>query len=94
MIVILKELVGNIFQITLCFDISGLNKDKKFDLYNQGTITIDQIDLLNTKLSANQVLQINSEVNGDSHIDSEKITNFINDFNYPLYYLDFETISP
>ena len=76
------------------FDISGLNKDKKFDLYNQGTITIDQIDLLNTKLSANQVLQINSEVNGDSHIDSEKITNFINDFNYPLYYLDFETISP
>ena len=45
------------------FDISGLNKDKKFDLYNQGTLTIDQIDLLNTKLSANQVLQINSEVN-------------------------------
>ena len=76
------------------FDISGLNKDKKFDLYNQGTITIDQIDLLNTKLSANQVLQINSEVNGDSHLDNEKITNFINNFNYPLYYLDFETISP
>ena len=48
------------------FNISRLNKDKKFDLYNQGVITLDQIDLGHTDLNPNQVLQVQSEVNGTS----------------------------
>ncbi|MDB4024012.1 DUF2779 domain-containing protein [Flavobacteriaceae bacterium] len=76
------------------FNISRLNKDKKFDLYNQGLIMLDQIDLTQTDLNANQVLQIQSEVNGTSHIDVEEIRNFTNGLNYPLYFLDFETIGP
>ena len=32
------------------FDISSLHKKKKFDLYNQGIITLDQIDLNNSTL--------------------------------------------
>ena len=76
------------------FNISRLNKDKKFDLYNQGVITLDQIDLGQTDLNPNQVLQVHSEINGTSHIDIEEIRNFTNGLNYPLYYLDFETIGP
>lgn len=76
------------------FNISRLNKDKKFDLYNQGVVTLDQIDLGQTDLNPNQVLQVQSEVNGTSHIDIEEIRNFTNGLNYPLYYLDFETIGP
>jgi hypothetical protein len=76
------------------FNISRLNKDKKFDLYNQGVITLDQIDLGHTDLNPNQVLQVQSEVNGTTHIDIEEIRNFTNGLNYPLYYLDFETIGP
>ena len=38
------------------FDISNLNKKKKFDLYDQGIITLDQIDLDNTTLNSNQKL--------------------------------------
>jgi hypothetical protein len=76
------------------FNISRLTKDKKFDLYNQGVITLDQIDLGQTDLNPNQVLQVQSEVNGTSHIDIEEIRNFTNGLNYPLYYLDFETIGP
>ena len=76
------------------FNISRLNKDKKFDLYNQGVITLDQIDLSQTDLNPNQVLQVQSEVNGTTHIDIEEIRNFTNGLNYPLYYLDFETIGP
>ncbi len=76
------------------FDISRLNKDKKFDLYNQGVITLDDIDLSQTDLNPNQVLQVQSEVNGTSHIDIEEIRNFTNGLNYPLYFLDFETIGP
>lgn len=76
------------------FDISRLKKDKKFNLYNKGIITLDQIDLSSTELSANQVLQVNAEVNGESYINKEELNNFVNDLNYPLYFLDFETISP
>jgi hypothetical protein len=76
------------------FNISRLNKDKKFDLYNQGVITLDQIDFGKTDLNPNQVLQIQSEVNGTTHINIEEIRNFTNGLNYPLYFLDFETIGP
>ena len=76
------------------FNISRLNKDKKFDLYNQGVITLDDIDLNQTDLNPNQVLQVQSEINGTSHIDFEEIGNFTNGLNYPLYFLDFETIGP
>jgi hypothetical protein len=74
------------------FDIANLGVNKKFDLYNKGVITIDQIDLNASSLSSNQVLQIQSEINGTTHIDVEKIRNFTNGLNYPLYFLDFETI--
>ena len=76
------------------FNISRLNKDKKFDLYNQGVITLNQIDLSQTDLNPNQVLQVQSEVDGTTHIDIEEIRNFTNGLNYPLYFLDFETIGP
>ena len=76
------------------FNISRLNKNKKFDLYNQGVITLDQINLTQIDLNPNQLLQVQSEINGTSHIDSDEIRNFTNGLNYPLYYLDFETIGP
>ena len=76
------------------FDISMLKKDKKFDLYNQGILTLDQIDLSITELSANQVLQVNAEVNGESYINNNELNRFIENLNYPLYFLDFETINP
>ncbi|MDA9299311.1 DUF2779 domain-containing protein [Saprospiraceae bacterium] len=76
------------------FNISRLNKDKKFDLYTQGVITLDQIDLGQTELNPNQVLQVQSEVNGTTHIDTKEIRNFTNGLSYPLYFLDFETIGP
>jgi len=76
------------------FNISRLKQEKKFKLYNQGVITLDQVDLSQTKLSENQILQIESEVEGKSYINKEEIGNFLHNLNYPLYYLDFETISP
>tara|TARA_B100000902_G_C27322309_1_gene925523 strand:- start:49 stop:1542 length:1494 start_codon:yes stop_codon:yes gene_type:complete len=76
------------------FDIANLRIKKKFDLYNQGIITLDQIDLSEASLNSNQVLQVQSEINGTSHIDIEEIRKFTNGLNYPLHYLDFETIGP
>lgn len=76
------------------FNISNLNMNKKFDLYNKGVITLDQIDLSETKLSEKQVLQVECEVSGKPHINKYEIERFIKNLNYPLYFLDFETINP
>ena len=76
------------------FDIANLRSKKKFDLYNKGVITLNQIDLGETSLNPSQVLQVQSEIKGTNHIDIEEIKNFTNGLNYPLYYLDFETIGP
>ena len=76
------------------FDISRLNTDRKFDLYKKGVITIDQIDLGKESLNPNQVLQVQSEINGTSYIDHKEITSFTEGLNYPLYFLDFETVGP
>jgi len=40
------------------------------------------------------LLQVQSEINGTSHIDIEEIRNFTNGLNYPLFFLDFETFGP
>ena len=76
------------------FDISRLKKDKKFDLYKQGVITLDEIDLDKSKLNSSQILQVKSEINRTNHVEKHKIREFVDDLNYPIYYLDFETMAP
>ena len=76
------------------FDIANLRNKKKFDLYNKGLMSLDQIDLRETSLNANQVLQVESEVNGTTHIETDQIRGFVKELSYPLYFLDFETINP
>lgn len=74
------------------FDISNLWTSKKFQLYDKGIVTLDQIDLENNPLNAKQLLQVTSELNNTTYIDRESIATFINDLTYPLYFLDFETM--
>ena len=73
------------------FDISGLNIKKKFDLYDKGIVTIDEINLDEVALNANQELQVKSEINQSIHIEKDKLNSFLEQLNYPLYFLDFET---
>ena len=63
-------------------------------MYNNRIITFDQIDLEYNDLNANQLLQVTSELNGETYIDKDNINRFLNGLSYPLYYLDFETINP
>jgi hypothetical protein len=75
------------------FNISNLLTPKKFELYKKGVVTFDQIDLNNSNLNQNQLLQINSELNNTNYIDRDSIAKFLKDFEFPLYYLDFETMT-
>ena len=76
------------------FDIANLWTSKKFELYKSGVTTFEQIDLQSTSLNENQLLQVTSELNNTSFIDRPKIKNFVDGLQYPLYFLDFETIGP
>lgn len=74
------------------FNISRLNSDKKFDLYNNGVVTFADIPddaVLNDK----QWMQVKSELNNETHIDKVKIREFVNDLKYPLCFMDFETFA-
>ena len=62
------------------FDISRLNKDKKFDLYNQGVLTLHEIDLSQTNLNPNQVLQVESIIL-PNYRPKVSVTRLIMDFN-------------
>ena len=76
------------------FDISRLKKAKKFELYDNGILTLDDVFNSETKLSQNQALQVTAEIEGRTHINKQKIGEFIAELRYPLYYLDFEAINP
>ena len=66
---------------------------KSQELYNRGVLGIADIpagDKLNEKQSIQRVCVINNE----PHIDRGAIRQFLSSLQYPLYFLDFETINP
>jgi hypothetical protein len=74
------------------FNISRLTGDKKFELYNKGIINF--IDIPNdAPLNDNQWMQVNSELNNETIIDKANIKQFVNELNYPLHFMDFETFA-
>ena len=76
------------------FDLSKLKLTKKLELYKNGVHTIDQINLQETKLTTNQALQVKTEVSKTPYVNKKNIDKFLSDLNYPLHFLDFETINP
>ena len=72
------------------FDISGLRYNKKFQLYKQGIIKLEDIPDIST-FSPTQQMQIQCELKKKSIINKEAIREFLESLSYPIYYLDFET---
>lgn len=72
------------------FDIRLMRNSKKFDLYNKGIFTYDE--LLNEDISDKYKQQIEFELfDKEPYINKNKIKEFLNTLSYPLYFLDFET---
>ena len=75
------------------FDVSGLWGTKKWELMEQGIL--DMADIPDSyPLNAAQRMQVEAERSGESTIDHERIQDFVGSLNYPLVYLDFETMAP
>jgi hypothetical protein len=74
------------------FDLRG-GKTNQFSLYKQGILSIKDIPD-HIILSRQQKIQKECVITGNTHIEKEEIRQFLNRLEYPLYYLDFETIGP
>lgn len=72
------------------FNISRLNMENKFDLYEKGIVEVADVPD-EFPLSPNQQLQVLADKSGKSIIDKDEIRAFVKKLNYPLYFLDFET---
>ena len=75
------------------FDLSRLNKKIKWNLYHKGFIDIHQIPL-DTDLSDNQKIEIDSYINQTKIIHKIKIREFVNSLSEKIYHLDFQTFQP
>lgn len=74
------------------FTLSRIGK-KGWELYESGIMDIADIPAV-FKLSGNQMLQKAAVVSGMERIEKDKIRAFLQTLQFPLYYLDFESINP
>ena len=75
------------------FDFSGMHLAKKYELYRNGVLRLDDVPE-DYPLNKNNKLQLDVHKNGKPLIDKAAIKGFINDLKYPLYFMDFETFQP
>jgi hypothetical protein len=75
------------------FDISRMHLSRKFELYDDGIVSLDDIpeDMI---FPMSQQLQIDSYKNGRIYIEKELIKDFLDMFSFPLYFMDFESFQP
>ena len=75
------------------FDFSGMHLAKKYELYREGIVKLEDIPK-EYPLNKNNQIQLDVYKKGKPLIDKEAIKNFLSDLNYPLYFMDFETFQP
>jgi uncharacterized protein Smg (DUF494 family) len=77
--------LGNVFELSR-------GKAKAFQLAKQGILTLTDIKD-QVKLTEKQQIQCECASNGEPYINKLKLKAFLDSLEYPLYYLDFETVS-
>jgi hypothetical protein len=75
------------------FDLCGMKWRKKFEIYNKGSIEFHPLPE-GYILSANQSLQVKAWRETYTHIDEHEIKQWMQQLQYPLYFMDFETFAP
>jgi hypothetical protein len=72
------------------FDVAGLVGNKKWGLYRNGVVRL--VDIWDDfPLNIAQKLQIQSARTGKITWKKNEVDRFVKEFNYPLYFLDFES---
>ena len=66
---------------------------RSFDLFENGIVALKDIPDY-YRLSEIQMIQRDVAIKEETYVNKEGIKNFLNKLQYPIYYLDFETINP
>ena len=88
----LRQICWDFLPENSVFDLRG-GKTKQFSLYEQGILYIKDIPD-DIRLSRQQQIQKECVITGNTHVEKDEIQQFLERLEYPLYYLDFETIGP
>lgn len=76
------------------FDLGGMQLRKKVEYYDAGVVSFEDL-LKQPKLGEAYRMQVEHVLHpGNDHIDREGIAAFLKEFQYPLYFLDFESFQP
>jgi hypothetical protein len=75
------------------FELYNIRKKKALQIYDEGGKTMSDIPS-NMKLTDKQKIQVNCFNTKSRHVDARNIELFIQNLQYPLYHLDFETFMP
>lgn len=73
------------------FSYKGIKGNTKWELFNSDITTVEAIPD-NYPLNNTEQLVVSSLKNKSSYIDKDAITSFVEELNYPFYFLDFETL--
>jgi hypothetical protein len=74
------------------FDLARIS-NKAFDFYKEGKVHLNDLDAADPRLSEIQSFQVRAQQQGGTHIDRAGIEDFLNELEYPLYFLDFESFN-
>ena len=76
------------------FDVAGMQRKKKLQLYNEGCVSFEDL-LRNNTINGNHKLQMRYEVSDlPPLVNKERIAEFMKQLYYPIYFLDFESFQP
>ena len=90
-----KQYCGKHLPSPSVFDINGMYKSTKYELYHKGALSYG--DILNcedfkARLKKNELRQVEAEYyHNPDFIDKGNIKEFLETLQYPVYHLDFET---
>ncbi|MES0489339.1 MAG: DUF2779 domain-containing protein [Leptospirales bacterium] len=77
------------------FNIAGMDKQKQFELFSKGIVSLNDIDLdTEAGLNEAQQFQVQTFQNNRPFIDKKEIQKIIDNLVFPVYFLDFEAFCP
>lgn len=76
------------------FDIPGLSSKRKWELYKKGVVDLATLLSAEEKLSPTQRMMTEVTLSGKRILNRKSVERELAEWQFPLYFLDFETIGP
>ena len=89
----LKDMCWDFLPEENVFKLGGMHKKKAFKLIEEGTLALKDLKE-NYAFTPNQRVQWECHKKNKAHVRVSEVRSFIEQLEFPLYFLDFETVGP